>query len=210
MDRTIRPAKTERRAKRKLQTPNPEVRKKLMQAAADLIRARGFPSLRIEEIVERSGLSVGTFYLYFDSKADLFISLVAEYTEQLRDRMREVYEGDGTAAQRINRGLDVYLDFVEENEKGFLYFVDGADSMMTSVGRLSTWTVETHAENMRPLLEEAMEKGQMKKMDPDLAAQALVGLSQHLATYWLEHRDQFSRDEIKRFINTFTGFGLAP
>lgn len=210
MSRSIKPAKESRRPRRKLQTPNPEVRDRLMQAAADLIRAKGFPNLRVEEIVERAGLSVGTFYLYFDSKADLFISLVSDYTEQLRSRMREVYEEEGSATERIVRGLEVYLDFVEENEKGFLYFVDGADSMMTSVGRLSTWTFQTHAENILPLLEEAMERGEMKKLDPQLTAQALVGLTQHMATYWLEHREKYSRDELRRFINVFTGLGLAP
>lgn len=210
MPRSIKPARTEKRPKRKLQTPNPEVRSRLTAAATELIRSKGFPNLRIEEIVERAGLSVGTFYLYFDSKADLFVNLVSDFTEDLRSRMRKVYEGEGTAMQRIIRGLDVYLDFVEENEKGFLYFVDAADSMMTSAGRLSTWTFQIHAENMQPLLEEAMANGEIKKLDPELTAQALVGGVQHLATYWLEHRKRITRDELKTFINTFTGLGLAP
>lgn len=210
MKRSVKPAKTDPRPRRKLQTPNPEVRQRLMDAAVELIRSKGFPNLRIEEIVERAGLSVGTFYLYFDGKADLFINVVSDYTEQLRDRMRQVYEGEGSAAQRIVRSLDVYLDFVEENEKGFLYFVDAADSLMTSAGRLSTWTFQVHAENMVPLLKQAMDEGEMKQLDPELAAQALVGLIQHMATHWLEHRDRISRDDLKRFINSFTGFGLAP
>jgi AcrR family transcriptional regulator len=210
MPRSIKPARAEKRPKRKLQTPNPEVRSRLTSAATELIRSKGFPNLRIEQIVERAGLSVGTFYLYFDSKADLFINLVSDFTEEISSRMRQEFEGEGTALQRIIRGLDVYLDFVEENEKGFLYFVDAADSVMTSAGRLSTWTFRVHADNIHPLLEEAMANGEIKKLDPELTAQALVGLVQHLATYWLEHRDQISRPELRAFINTFTGFGLAP
>lgn len=206
----IKPAQPERRPRRKLQTPNPEVRERLTSAATQLIREKGFPNLRVEEIVEQAGLSVGTFYLYFDGKADLFVNLVSDFTEDLRTRMRAVYGTDRPAVQRIWEGLEVYLDFVEENEKGFLYFVDAADTMMTSEGRLSTWTFRVHAENLLPVLKEAMDRGEMKKLDPELTAQALVGLSQHLATYWIEHRERYTRRQLAAFINTFTGFGLAP
>jgi AcrR family transcriptional regulator len=206
---SIKPAKRSPRPKRKLQTPNPEVRERLMSAAYELIRDHGFPELRIEEIVERAGLSVGTFYLYFDSKADLFVALVTEYTEQLRSRIQAAYESEGPIARRISRGLEVYLDFIEENEKGFLYFARAADSMNTSVGRLSAWALGVHAANLQPLLEEAMATGQMKPLDPELTAQALIGLTQHMAAYWLENRDKFSRGQIRDFLVTATAMTLV-
>lgn len=180
-----------------------------MSAAVNLAREHGFPELRIEEIVEEAGLSVGTFYLYFDSKADLFIALVTEYTEDLRARLEDAYEGEGTVPQKLARGLETYLDFVEKNEKGFLYFVRAADSISTSRGRLSTWAFDVHASTMRPLLDEAMKKGEMREMDRDLVAQALVGMIQHLAGFWLEHPKGYSREKIRDFINSLTAFGLA-
>lgn len=180
-----------------------------MGAAVNLAREHGFPELRIEEVVEEAGLSVGTFYLYFESKADLFVALVTDYTDQLRSRLEAAYAGGGSVPQRLARGLETYLDFVEENEKGFLYFVRAADSINTSHGRLSTWALQVHASTIRPLLDEAMKNGEMRNTDQELAAQALVGITQHLATYWLEHNDRYSRDDVRRFVNAFTAFGLA-
>lgn len=206
----IEPFRPPRRPRRKLQNPNPEVRERIMTAAADLILERGFPELRIEEIVERADLSVGTFYLYFNSKADLFVALVTEYTERLRRRMSTAYEGAGSPLQRIGRGLNVYLDFVEEYEKGFVYFLRAADGMMTSAGRLSAWTFEVHAKNLQPLLEEAMRIGEIKPLDPELTAQALVGLTQHMVTYWLDNQDRYSRDDLTAFLIRATAVALSP
>lgn len=206
----IKPARGPARIRRKLQTPNPEVRQRIMSAAIELIREHGFPELRIEEIVERAGLSVGTFYLYFESKADLFVALVTEYTEQLQARMKAAYESDGPVPVRIARGLDVYLDFIEQNEKGFLYFARTADSINTSAGRLSAWAFKVHADNLQPLLEEAIAAGQMKDLDPELAAQALVGLTQHMAAYWLENRQRYSRKQLRDFLIRATSSALAP
>lgn len=206
----LRPTKRPSRPKRKLQTPNPEVRERIMSATVDLIREHGFPELRIEEIVERAGLSVGTFYLYFENKADLFVALVREYTEKLQERMKAAYATEGPVALRIARGLDVYLDFIKENERGFLYFARTADSMNTSAGRLSAWAFRAHADKLKPLLQEAMDAGQMKKLDLDLTAQALVGLTQHMGVYWLENRDKYSREQVRDFLINATGTTLTP
>lgn len=205
----IRPAKRPPRPRRKLQTPNPEVRARLMSAAVELIREYGFPDLRIEEIVERAGLSVGTFYLYFESKADLFVALVTEYTERLRARLEQAYAAEGPVTERLARGLDVYLDFVEENEKGFLYFTRAADALNTSAGRLSAWAFSVHAATLKPLIEEAIAAGAMVALDPELTAQALVGLTQHMAAYWLEHRDRHSREDLRRFLIEATSASLT-
>ncbi len=178
----------------------------MLEAAADLIRREGFPQLRVEEIAARAGVSVGTFYLYFEGKDDLFVQLVVEYTRRLRERLGAAFVGGASFTERMQRALDAYFDFVEENDAGFLYFRDSG-TVDTTVGRLSTWAVDQHAEDLRPQLEEAMASGEIRRDDPMLLAQAVVGLVQHLAGFWLEHRDQMSRAELHRFVNYQLMFG---
>lgn len=50
----------------------------LLAAALALFIEKGFASTRPEEVAERAGVSKGTLYLYFDSKEQLFIGLIAE------------------------------------------------------------------------------------------------------------------------------------
>ena len=205
---TIRPLSRPKRGRKQLRNPNPAVTARILEAAADLIRVEGFPLLRVEEIAERAGVSVGTFYLYFEGKDDLFVRLVVEYTNRLRERLAAAHTAGGSLGERMQRRLDAYLDFVEENEAGFLYFRDSG-TVDTTVGRLSTWALDQHAADMRPVLEEAMDRGELRREDPELLAQATVGVAQHLAGFWLEHRDRYSREELQRFVNRFLMFGSA-
>lgn len=205
----IKPVEAPRRDRKALRNPNPATRAKLMGAAAELLAADGFPELRIEEVARRAGTSVGTLYLYFDGKADLFVQLVLDFTDRLRTRLNEAAVGDGTVGERLAGRLDTYLDFVEENERGFLYFRD-AGTVDTTVGRLSTWAVNAHAEDLQPLLREAMANGEFRTTDPVLLSHAIVALSQHLAGHWLEHRDSCSRADVQRFMDAFVAFGVAP
>ncbi len=180
-----------------------------MEAAAALIAEQGFPALRIEEIAERAGLSVGTFYLYFEGKADLFVALVMAYTDRLRARLRQAYASEGTVVERLLRGLDEYLAFVAETAPGFLHFVH-LGNVETTQGKLSSWAFERHAEDLRPILLEGMERGEIRREDPDLVAQAILGLHQHIASYWLEHRHRYPAQRVAEFLATFVGAALLP
>jgi AcrR family transcriptional regulator len=71
----------------------------LLEAADTLIHEQGFPSLRIEEIVERAKLSIGAFYLYFESKDDLFINLVIENIGALQCRLEVASKTAGLASR---------------------------------------------------------------------------------------------------------------
>src|SRR3989304_1964566 len=120
-----------RRQRKGLQTPNPDAPQRPLEAGLELINEGGYNALRIEDIASRAGLSVGTFYLYFEGKSDLFVNLVQDYTRRLRDRLRNA--GARTPTSRLARSLDAYLDFVLENEQAFLHFVRTSGAMQTNM-----------------------------------------------------------------------------
>jgi AcrR family transcriptional regulator len=194
--KAIRPSGRQRR---KLRTPNPEVRKRILEAADSLIHEQGFQSLRIEQIVDRAELSIGTFYLYFESKDDMFINLVIENTGLLQRRVEAASQTEGNVLHRLDRVLDTYLDFVKEHERGFLHY-HNAGHVDTTVGPLSVWACNQCASVLQPLLEEGMENGELRKTDPRLLSQAMAGLTQHIAGYWLQHQESYTRSEVKDFL----------
>jgi hypothetical protein len=65
-----------------------------------------------------------------------------------------------------------------------------------------------HAEDLKPLLIEGIAAGIFRDEDPDLLAQSLLGLIQHVAGWWIEHREQCSREELQRFALELTGRGM--
>lgn len=205
----IRAVKAKKRGRRQLQTPNEEVRDRILEAAALLIADGGFPALRVDELAEKAAISVGTFYLYFEGKDDLFVQLVDSFTEQLRKRFREASEGGGTVVERLGRRLDAYLDFVDENRRGFQYFRDSG-AVETTGGRLSTWAMGVHAQDLRPLLKEGMASGEVRPMDSELLSHAIVGLLQHMAGVWVDRPRDIARDQLRAFVDGLIAFGIRP
>jgi AcrR family transcriptional regulator len=71
-----------------------ETRERLLGAAEEVFRERGFSSATVEEITARAGFSRGAFYSNFESREELFIELLHrrvydEFTEMLRRTPRE-------------------------------------------------------------------------------------------------------------------------
>ncbi|MGH8700218.1 MAG: TetR/AcrR family transcriptional regulator [Burkholderiales bacterium] len=80
----------------------------IRDAALDLFVEKGFAATRLEDVAQRAGVSKGTVYLYFDSKDDLFKSvirsgmvraieeaekLVAGFEGSSADLLRQIYAG---------------------------------------------------------------------------------------------------------------------
>jgi AcrR family transcriptional regulator len=102
MDTT--PTKNEPRFERRKDARPGEIQ----DAALDLFVEKGFAATRLEDVAQRAGVSKGTVYLYFDSKDDLFKSvirsgmvraieeaekLVAGFEGSSADLLRQIYAG---------------------------------------------------------------------------------------------------------------------
>ncbi|KVG62235.1 TetR/AcrR family transcriptional regulator [Burkholderia pseudomultivorans] len=91
-DRT-RTAKDDAPAARTPRTKPAEVRlDELMAAAEKLFLAQGVEATTISEIVEHAQVAKGTFYHYFDSKADMLAALAQRYTASFLERLQQAVD----------------------------------------------------------------------------------------------------------------------
>lgn len=76
-------------------------KEEIIQAGIEIFADKGYYNTHISEIVESVGIAKGTFYLYFNSKKDLFISLINRY----EDIFLELFDIDVLAAETDNLKL---------------------------------------------------------------------------------------------------------
>jgi AcrR family transcriptional regulator len=93
-------------------------REEIIQAGIEIFAAKGYYNTHIAEIVESVGIAKGTFYLYFNSKKDLFISLIKRY----EDIFLELFDIDILVAETedlksfFNKLLKKIFSLYKENE----------------------------------------------------------------------------------------------
>ena len=93
--------------------------RKILDAAELEFGARGFHEASVASITGNAGVAQGTFYIYFESKEQLFGALVADLGVRLRSYLHEAVDGAGSRIDAERRGLRSFIEFVREH--GNLY-----------------------------------------------------------------------------------------
>ncbi|MBP7602961.1 MAG: TetR/AcrR family transcriptional regulator [Spirochaetes bacterium] len=102
----------------------------ILDAARTLLFQEGISSTSVHQIAKLTELSVGTIYLYFSSKEEIFATLQEEGLDILYSKVEEAGGGNGRAGERLSSMAQAYLDFSREHKKYFdifNYFISSPD-----------------------------------------------------------------------------------
>ena len=91
-------------------------REKILQAADTLFGEMGFDATTTREISEISDTNKALIHYHFKSKEGLFQSVLDHYFENLSDTLQNVLLGREDIEDRLERFINVYLDFLEQNK----------------------------------------------------------------------------------------------
>lgn len=94
-----------RREREKLQR-----RETIISAAKELFYENGYQTTTMEDIAAAAEVSKGTLYLYFDSKDELYISVVLEGFQIIDEKLAEITASD---ADLVEKGRSMFMAFVE-------------------------------------------------------------------------------------------------
>ena len=156
-------------------------RQKILTAAEEVFGARGYEAASIVDITRSAGVAQGTFYLYFPSKKAVFAELVDELGAMLRRTL---------AAAVVE--LDDRLDVERAGLQAFLVFVQQHKNLYRIVRQAEFVDEELYRAYYRRLakgyeegLARAMKAGQVRKLDPEAVAYALMGIFDFLGMRWV-------------------------
>jgi AcrR family transcriptional regulator len=99
---------------RELRAQGRETVRKLLDAGIIEFEERGFPGVRVDDVVQRAGISHGTFYLYFSNKEDLFRALMRDALHDM-----EIVAGDFPVVTSDETGLKVLRQWVRKFFKAY-------------------------------------------------------------------------------------------
>nr|HEX4314100.1 TetR/AcrR family transcriptional regulator [Kofleriaceae bacterium] len=163
---TIDPAKAERR-------------RQIVAAAKQVFADAGYHGTSISAIIERAQIARGTFYLYFESKAAVFDSILDQAMADLRARIRRIEVDDASApapqVQLREQVIGTLQYVIKDRALAVLLLSAGHTPDAEAAERLDQFFSE-----VRGLIERAltsgMEIGLVRRCQPELVAAAMLGM----------------------------------
>ncbi|UOV99964.1 TetR/AcrR family transcriptional regulator [Agrococcus sp. SCSIO52902] len=151
-----------------------QTKAKLLAAAEAVFSEQGYQAASISRITERAKVAQGTFYLYFESKLDLFEQLVDDLNRRVRKAMSDGAARGANRAEAEREGFREFFAFTAEHPA--LYRVV-REAEYVSPGAMRSH-YERIVEGYREGLERARANGEIGDVDPEVAAWALMGVGE--------------------------------
>jgi AcrR family transcriptional regulator len=155
-------------------------RRQILVAATAVFAESGYHGASIGQIIERAQIARGTFYLYFESKAKVFASILDQAVSDLRGLIHRIEVDDPKAPPpqvQLRAQLVATLAYVADDRAlATMLLQAGHTPEAEAADRLGQFWTE-----VRSLLYRAIETGTgiglLRKCDPDVTAAALLGMA---------------------------------
>lgn len=83
----------------------------IVSTAKKLFAHQGYQSTSINEIIQKSKIAAGTFYLYFDDKFALYSYLLNQYRHSIRKEISEAIQSANSRYEKERLGIRAFLAY---------------------------------------------------------------------------------------------------
>lgn len=146
----------------------------IQEAAMRVIGRKGIAAATMQDIAEEAGVAKGTIYLYFKDRDELVDTTFENSITQLHERIDSAMEPHATFEAKFRAALKTLFEFFRENREFFrLYtaqrFPEGTPHQQRHQQRHCD-RYRDRRRKMAGLLSDAMDRGEIRRMDPDRLA----------------------------------------
>ncbi|MEU5862964.1 MULTISPECIES: TetR/AcrR family transcriptional regulator [unclassified Nonomuraea] len=113
----------------------------LLRAAREVFLAKGYAEATVADIVETSGISVGSLYHHFGGKPGLFLALWEQFMRDQEERTSRAAKATGGAGEeRFLAGARAYLEGSwEQRDVARLFLENDGPAEFTTLRRQRGW-----------------------------------------------------------------------
>lgn len=180
--------------------------RRLLDAAGEEFGTRGYHETAISHITTRAGVGLGTFYVYFKSKEEVFRELVADMGARTRHALADAVKDAPNRLEAERLGIHAYLEFVRTHKS--LYRVVMEAQFVAPEAYREYY--RTFSDAYRQQLGQAAKRGEISKGDDDVRVWALMGASTFLGLKYGVWEDAADVDAVSEAAADLMINGLAP
>ncbi|MFP3889217.1 TetR/AcrR family transcriptional regulator [uncultured Ralstonia sp.] len=181
-----------------------KTRESLLRAAEKVFGEKGYYTASISEITQEAEVAMGTFYLYFKDKEDIFRALVAHMLELVRTHLRKHVAAATSQIEAERLGLKAFLSFVSRHKNLYRIVLDSY-SVDESIYRSY---FQVFADLYTRRLGDAEEQGEIAPGDAEVRAWCLIGISNFLGMRYALWQKPESMDKVVEAAHSLITHGL--
>jgi Transcriptional regulator len=164
-------------------------RKHIMDTAARVFAEQGYHNTSVKDVVDKAGISVGSFYFYFKGKENLFAELYTEITREFDEKTLMVLDTENfSLAKNFTRAITVNLWMYQQRRELTRIMLIEAAGLNPEFNKIRWESIRQSWESMEERFQKFITrcKTPVKIPDARVASLAFNGSMYYLVLDWAE------------------------
>jgi AcrR family transcriptional regulator len=191
-------------------TPGIPSKEIVLDAAQRLIHQYGYTGFSMRDLAHQSGLAKATLYHHFQDKREIFLQVLERDLVIVRDRLAAAAVGPGDLSARLRTVIMAFFELATERGMLLVSTLRQAAGMEQEIYELMC---SYRDELYRPIIElltEAVAKGSIRPIDPELTTVSFFGIIQSFTSRHLLMDDLELDEKAADFVLDLLLNGLRP
>jgi len=187
----------------------------LKEAGTTLFSTKGYHNTKVSDIVQEAGVAQGTFYLYFDSKADLFAALLDEFIDLITEAVSAIgvaLDAINTPVQfaaRIRTAVERILTVYRDNAALARIVIREGSSLDEKSADRWQQALDRLAEIGTVVMEQGIAKGLIPPQNTKIVPYCVLGMYERVAYRWLVEDQSMDVSELAEALTRFEILGIS-
>jgi len=158
----------------------------ILKAATQVFARRGYFQSQVADVAREAGIAAGTVYLYFRSKDDLLVSIFERAMKEALLEGRSAIGDIKDPRERLRRIARLHLERMGRDRDLAIVFQVELRQSTKFMERFSSTYLRDYLGIIRDTISEGQASGVFRgDFNPTLAAKALFGALDEMATNWI-------------------------
>lgn len=189
-------------------------RERILDAALVLFGAKGFAAATTKEIADRAGVNEVTLFRTFGTKQALYAAMITERS-LVPSIIRSVdFDLSTPVEQMMERNASAVLAVLKANRNMFMLVLNDVWRQPRARRTFGEGPLQKAIDFLASMLKGQMDAGRLRRMEPELAARAMIGMVQaYFLTNYLIQGSEDDPDKDGRFVRGFVSIflhGMLP
>ena len=160
-------------------------RERILDAALDVIARRGYSAAGVQEIVNLSATSKGSFYFHFPSKEKMAMALVERMSDKLVAKVRDSVRNQPTPLHRVSASIETLISIFARKRNLAQVLLLNIMGNGKATDKKFLPIRERFSHLIQEELDAAVQAGQIQPIDTVLVSRVWVGGLQEVIMHWL-------------------------
>lgn len=167
-------------------------RKHILESAETIFAEEGYHAASLTAIAARADFAVGTLYLYFEDKADLYGTVLLEKMQQMVEMMEGVLTAEGSPVAILRQAVHSHFGFRDANRQFFEIFLHQSQIQGSPLHERHWTELEALKKRHLVVIEACIVRGQaageIRPGNPHLYAVAFLGIILQMVRQWVREK----------------------